>query len=152
MVEPTDLYFHAPTFHHTDAGYILPNGSVLPNTSRMVSFVTPYPSRPLADYSFAPGPAEHSCLHDQQLSHLALAGNRIVHAPCLTHEQCSTLAVALASSPAISKARNFQMPPTSTTSTTAQLQHPDLEKNKPKYHTRLWRFPQVIKNRSSLSI
>ena len=68
MAEPNDLYSRSPTFHDTDAGYILPN--------EYVPFCN---FRPLL--IFLHSSAEHDRLIDQHNSLVALLNNRIVHAP-----------------------------------------------------------------------
>ena len=68
MAEPNDLYSRAPTFHNTDAGYILPN-----------EYVPFCDFRPLLIFLYSS--AEHDRLIDQHNSLVALLNDRIVHAP-----------------------------------------------------------------------
>ena len=68
MAEPNDLYSRAPTFHDTDAGYILPN-----------EYVPFGDVRPLL--TFLHSSVEHGRLIDQHISLVALLSGHIVHAP-----------------------------------------------------------------------
>lgn len=82
MAESTDLYSRTPTFHDTDAGYILPNEYATFLTCWMISPVcSRATSRLQLMIPFTISPAEHSRLHHQHLALVALTDNRVVHAP-----------------------------------------------------------------------
>ena len=117
MVESTDLYSRAPTFHDTDAGYIVPNEFVSSFTNRIVSFVTPFSLRPLADHFLTPSPAEHSRIHDLHLSLVALPDNLVVHNP--VSELHPILGIGCGTGIVTRHIGNtqFPMPPTSTAPT-----------------------------------
>ena len=74
-----DLFSRTPTFHDTDAAYILPNEKVPPGFSLGSSCLNgPYYQIRLIVQS---SPVEHARLLDQHNSLVALVKGRIVHAP-----------------------------------------------------------------------